>query len=88
VSYSGKTPTSCVFPVFSVAVMGKCCEARGDVEYYFRSGFLTIQIDGVLEASNAVDRKSTGHTVGERSWKDADFLCISCIQRGGYAKVL
>jgi hypothetical protein len=34
----GKTPTLCVFPVFSVAVMEKCCDAFGDVEYYFRSG--------------------------------------------------
>jgi hypothetical protein len=30
-------------------------------------------------ASIAVDRKSMGHTVAERSWKDADFVCISCI---------
>jgi hypothetical protein len=29
VSYSGKTPTFCVFPVFSVAVMAKCCDACG-----------------------------------------------------------
>jgi hypothetical protein len=29
----------CVFPVFSVAVMEKCCDACGDGEYYFRSGF-------------------------------------------------
>jgi hypothetical protein len=26
-------------------------------------------------------RKSMGHTVGERSWKDADFRCISCIKQ-------
>jgi hypothetical protein len=31
----------------------------------------------VNEASTAVDRKSMGHTVAKRSWKDAD-LCISC----------
>jgi hypothetical protein len=43
VSYSGKTPTFCVFPVFSVAVMEKCCDACGDGEYYFRSGFSTSQ---------------------------------------------
>jgi hypothetical protein len=30
-------------------------------------------------SSIAVDRKSMGHTVGERWWKDADFLCLSCI---------
>jgi hypothetical protein len=29
-------------------------------------------------ASIAVDRNSMGHTVAERWWKDADFLCISC----------
>jgi hypothetical protein len=64
VSYSGKTPTFCVFPVFSVAVMEKCCDACGDGEYYFRSGFSTLQNDGVSEASNAVDRKSMRHKVG------------------------
>jgi nitrate reductase NapE component len=56
VSYSGKTPTFCVFPVFSVAVMEKCCDACGDGEYYFRSGFSALQGDGVSEASTAVDR--------------------------------
>jgi hypothetical protein len=30
----------------------------------------------IMVASIAVDRKSMGHTVGERWWKDADFLCI------------
>jgi nitrate reductase NapE component len=50
--------TLCVFPVFSVAVMEKCCDACGDGEYYFRSGFSTLQVDGVSEASSAVDRKS------------------------------
>jgi nitrate reductase NapE component len=65
VSYSGKTPTFCVFPVFSVAVMEKCCDACGDMEYYFRSGFSALQADGVSVASNAVDRKSMGYTVGE-----------------------
>jgi hypothetical protein len=28
-SYCGKTPTVCVIPVFSVAVMEKCCDACG-----------------------------------------------------------
>jgi hypothetical protein len=41
--------------------------------------FRRSECAGVSEASTAVDRKSMGHTVGERSWKDADFLCISCI---------
>jgi hypothetical protein len=62
---SWKAQTFCVFPVFSVAVMEKFCDACGDGEYYFRSGFSALQGDGVSEASSAVDRKSTGHTVGE-----------------------
>jgi hypothetical protein len=33
--------------------------------YYLRSGFSALQDDGVSGASSAVDRKSTGHTVGE-----------------------
>jgi hypothetical protein len=57
-SYSGKTPTFCVTPVFSVAVTEKCCDVCGDEEYYFRSGNSTLQDDGVSEASTAVDRKS------------------------------
>jgi hypothetical protein len=56
---------SVYFCVFSVAVMEKCCDACGDGEYYFQSGFAALQGDGVSEASSAVDRKSTGHTVGE-----------------------
>jgi hypothetical protein len=79
VSYSEKTPTFCVFPLFSVAVMEKCCDACGDGIKYFQSGFPMLQSDGVSGASTAVDRKSMGHTLGERSWKDADCLCISCI---------
>jgi hypothetical protein len=35
-SRRGKTPTSCVFNVFSVAVMQKYCDAGGDGENYFR----------------------------------------------------
>jgi hypothetical protein len=42
-----KTPTFCVFPVFSVAVMEKCCDACGDGKYYFRSGFMALHGDGV-----------------------------------------
>jgi hypothetical protein len=33
----GMTPTSCVIPVSSVAVMENSCDACGDGEYYFRS---------------------------------------------------
>jgi hypothetical protein len=65
VSYSERTPTFCVFPVFSVAVIKKCCDACGDMEYYFRSVLSTLENDGVSMASSAVDRKSTCHTVGE-----------------------
>jgi hypothetical protein len=39
VSGRGKTPTFCVFPVISVTVMEKCCDACGDGNTYFRSGF-------------------------------------------------
>jgi hypothetical protein len=78
-SGGGKTPTFCVFPVFSVAVMEKCCDACGDEEYYFRSSCSAPESAGVWIASIAVDRKSIGPTVCERWWKDADFLCISCI---------
>jgi hypothetical protein len=69
----------CVFPVISVAVMEKCCDACGDVEHYFRYGFSASEGAGVSEASTAVDRKSMGHTVADRSWNEAEFLCISCI---------
>jgi hypothetical protein len=37
---------------------------------------------------SAVDQKSMGHMVADRSSNEADFLCISCIWRGGYGKVL
>jgi hypothetical protein len=67
------------FPCISVAVMEKCCDGCGDGEYYFRSCCLASEDVGVSEASIVVDRKSMGHTVAERSWKDADFVCISCI---------
>jgi hypothetical protein len=65
VSYSAKTPTFCVFRVFSVAVMEKCCDACGDGDYYFRSGYLTLQGDSVQGASTAENWKSMGHTLGE-----------------------
>jgi hypothetical protein len=42
----------------------------------------------VSGASTAVDRKSMKHTVAERSWKDADFVCISCIKCVGYGEML
>jgi hypothetical protein len=48
-------------------------------DYYFRSGFSASESAGVSEASTAVDRKSMGHTVADRSSNEADSLCISCI---------
>jgi hypothetical protein len=57
----------CVFPEFSVAVMETCFDACGDGEYYFRSGFSASEAADVSESSNAVDRKSMGHTVAEHS---------------------
>jgi hypothetical protein len=56
--------TLCVFPVYSVAVLEKCCDACGNGDYYFRSGISTLKVDGVSVASTAVDRKSTGHKFG------------------------
>jgi hypothetical protein len=55
VSYSGKTATFCVFPVYSVAVMEKCYDGCGDEDYYFESVFSTFQNVGVSEASAVVD---------------------------------
>jgi hypothetical protein len=66
----------CVFPVFSMAVMEKCFDACGDVDYLCRSGFLASEGAGVLVASIAVDRKSMGQTVADRSSNEADFLCV------------
>jgi hypothetical protein len=69
----------CIFLCLScicMAVMGKCCDACGDREYYFRSGFLATEGAGVSEASTAVDRKSLGFTVADGLWNEADFLCI------------
>jgi hypothetical protein len=50
-------PTFCVFPVLSLAVMGRCCDASRDCEYYFRSAFLASEGAGDLGALTAVDRK-------------------------------
>jgi hypothetical protein len=72
-------PTFCVFSVFSVAVMEKCCDACFDGEYYFRSGFSASEGAGVWVASIAVDRKSMGHTMADRSSNEPDFLCILLI---------
>jgi hypothetical protein len=54
VSAGGKTPTFSVFPVFSVTVLEKCCDACGDREYYFWSGCLASQGARIPVASNIV----------------------------------
>jgi hypothetical protein len=72
-------PTFCVFSVFSVAVVEKCCDACGDGEYYFSSYFSASEGASVPGASVAVDGKSMRHTVADQSSNETDFLCISCI---------
>jgi hypothetical protein len=69
-------PFFCLFPVFSVAVMGKGFDACGDREYYLRSSFSASEGVGISEASIAVDWKSIGLTVANRSSNEADCLCI------------
>jgi hypothetical protein len=69
-------PTFCVFPVFSVAVMGSVVTLAVTGEYYFRSRLSASEDAGVSEASTAVDRKSMGHKMADRSSNEADFLCI------------
>jgi hypothetical protein len=79
VSGRGKTPTFCVFPVFSVAVVEKCCDACGHCKT-ISGRFVWRHRVPVLQWHRLPSIwKSMGHTVGERSWEDADFLCISCI---------
>jgi hypothetical protein len=77
-SRRANTPTFCVYPEFRVAVKEKCCDACANGEYYFLSRCLLSADANVLESPVAVERKSMGHTVAERSCKDADILCISC----------
>jgi hypothetical protein len=66
-------PIFCVFPVFSVAVMERGCDACFHRDYYLWSGFSASEAAGVSVASTAVDRKSMGHTVADRSSNEADF---------------
>jgi hypothetical protein len=49
-------PTFCVFPVISVAVMDKCCDACGNGECYFSSCSSASEGAGVTEASVAWTR--------------------------------
>jgi hypothetical protein len=62
-----KTPTFCVIPVFSVAVMEKCCDACGDGDCYARWRSAASEDAGISVAWFGVDRKSMGITVAERS---------------------
>jgi hypothetical protein len=74
-------PTFCVFPVFSVAIKEKSCDACGDEEYYFSSCFPASEGTGVSEASVAVDRKSIkkygGCAVVERNRLSVHFLSLA-----------
>jgi hypothetical protein len=77
-------PTFCVFPVFArwrlwksvvtLAVTGNTISGR----VYSASEGASVSV-----ASIAVEGKSMGHTVADRSLNEADFLCISCLWRGG-----
>jgi hypothetical protein len=69
-------PTFCVFPVFSVAVMEKCCDACRDGEYYFRSVYRRHRVPEFQGRRLPFARKSMGHTVADQSSNEADFLCV------------
>jgi hypothetical protein len=69
----------CVFPLNCIAFRGKCWDAFGDGEYYFRSGSSSPERVGFSVALFAVYRKTMGYTVGDRSSNEGDFLCISSI---------
>jgi hypothetical protein len=84
----GKPAIFCVFSVFSEALMGNWYDACLDRENYFRTGCLASADADVSKALTAVDRKSMGHTVVERSCRHADYRCDFSIYRGGYGKVL
>jgi hypothetical protein len=61
-------PTFCVFPVFLAWRLKKSVVTLAcDGEYYLRSSFSASEGAGVSAASIAVDRKSMGHTVADRS---------------------
>jgi hypothetical protein len=69
-------PTFCVFPVFSVAVIEKCCDGRLEGQHYLRSCLSPSESARVKGSSTAVARKSMGHTVDDQSSNETDFLCI------------
>jgi hypothetical protein len=65
-----------VFCVFSVVVMEKCFDAavRGNT---ISGRVVRRHRVPVFDASISVDRKSMGHTVGERLWKHVVFCVFS-----------
>jgi hypothetical protein len=71
--------TFCVFPVYSVAILDKCFDSCAYGHHYFRSGCSASAVVGALGASTAVDRKSMGHTLTERSCKTPTFCVIPVI---------
>jgi hypothetical protein len=79
VSYSGKTPTFCVFPVFSVAVMEKCCDACGDGTKYFRRVFWRFRMTVFQRHRLALTGSRWDIRWVSGRGRDADCLCISCI---------
>jgi hypothetical protein len=60
-------PTFYGFPVFSLAVMQKCCDARVTGSTISCRVFRRQRVPLFQEASTAVDRKSMGHTVDDLS---------------------
>jgi hypothetical protein len=64
-------------PVFSVAVMERCCDACRDWVILFPVDCFRFQrVQEFHGASTTVDRKSMRHTMADRSSNEADFLCI------------
>jgi hypothetical protein len=80
-------PTFCVFPVFSVAVMEKCFDACGDVEYSFTVGFLVSRVP-VFQGHRLPltgSRWDIWWLIGRRT---KPTFCVFSVLGGGYGKVL
>jgi hypothetical protein len=73
----GKTPTLCLFPVFSEAVMESVVTLAVTGKYY--SGRVLWRQWVLVSREHRLPFRPevVGRTVAERSWKDADFVCIS-----------
>jgi hypothetical protein len=50
----------------------------------FPVGLFGVRGCRCLRASIAVDRKSMGHTVGERSWKNVVFVYLASVYGKGF----